>query len=353
MVNILERLTNVTNSTEMPFGRHCVHSTPPYELSCITAAITAFLALMTLPGNLLIIVAIFKDPFKELKTPFNYFVLNLAVSDLVAALVIEPNFIAYHVLEMNGRPNESYIGILHVSYFICCMASFQSIAALSRERYLSVRSRQRRQLSQKRTFIITIAIWVTSLTFPFIYFATSFYKFSLVFANIFILGTLGIIAFAYVRIYQRLHARVANTVREGTRRETRQLARNRAYERKATRAFFYIAVVFVACNIPSCIATYLANFCDLCSCNFIHVVRDAQFLLTLTSCTANQFLYSLRMPTFKRALKSIMGCAVRDAKVASTSGQTQSQSNTEPKIKAADGNMALSSREEPWCISIS
>ena len=53
------------------------------ELSILSAPLSLFSALLNIPGNLLVIVVIAADPFKNLRTPFNYLVANLAFADLI------------------------------------------------------------------------------------------------------------------------------------------------------------------------------------------------------------------------------------------------------------------------------
>ncbi|KAK3746586.1 hypothetical protein QZH41_016652, partial [Actinostola sp. cb2023] len=70
----------------------------PYSLSCTTATISAILCVITIPGNLLICIAMAKDPHHELRSPFNYFVVNLAVADLIVGTITEPAFVVFHCI---------------------------------------------------------------------------------------------------------------------------------------------------------------------------------------------------------------------------------------------------------------
>lgn len=123
------------------------------------------------------------------------------------------------------------------------------------------------------------------------------------FANTTVVATLLIITFAYIRIYQSLHAHVDNV--EATRSD-RMMEQRVKYEKKATRSFLLVLFVFVCCNVSSCVIIYIILLCDVCSCDVIHWLRDFQFLMALVNCSANQFLYAWRMPTFKRAFKVLL-----------------------------------------------
>lgn len=82
----------------MGFGDdNCKHVWAPFGLSITTTVITSLLTVITLPGNLLICIAILKDPNKELRTPFNYLLLNVAISDLLVGAVTDPIFVYFHL----------------------------------------------------------------------------------------------------------------------------------------------------------------------------------------------------------------------------------------------------------------
>ncbi|RMX43503.1 hypothetical protein pdam_00001906 [Pocillopora damicornis] len=55
------------------------------------------------PGNILICIAILKDPYQELSNSFNYFVLQLAFSDVIVGIFTEPAFVVWHIREALGH----------------------------------------------------------------------------------------------------------------------------------------------------------------------------------------------------------------------------------------------------------
>lgn len=282
---------------------HCDNVWAPQRLSLSTAVITAILSIITIPGNLLICLAVLKDPFKNLRTSFNFFVLNLAISDLITGLITEPLFVWFHASEARHDPVLGYVWIVHVTYFISCLASLQSIGALAVDRYLTATSKYHRKFPARKAMYVSVFIWFLSIGLPMIYFVTSFYEYLLIFSTVATATTLSIIVFSYVRIYQSLHSHV-----EGSHNPSNSRAKGRfiKYEKKATRAFLYILVVFTLFNIPSCTMVYVINFCVTCNCDVIHWLRDFQFLLALFNCASNQFLYALRMPTFLRAIARVL-----------------------------------------------
>ena len=69
----------------------------PLEISITSFVITSFLTLITAPGNLLICLAILKDPNNELKTSFNYLLMNIAISDLVVGAISDPILMLFSI----------------------------------------------------------------------------------------------------------------------------------------------------------------------------------------------------------------------------------------------------------------
>ena len=125
---------------KMVFGGplECRNSTAPPTLSFFSSAVSSLLMLITVPGNLLICLAVAKDPYKTLRSPFNLFLLNISAADLVVGLLVLPLSIAFHFLEGIGIMFAPLIKSLHLSFFISCSASVLGIAALSLDRYLEV-----------------------------------------------------------------------------------------------------------------------------------------------------------------------------------------------------------------------
>lgn len=61
-----------------------------------------FLGVIALFGNLIIIIAVIRNPLKKLHTPFNYFLVNLSVCDLVAGAVPMPLTAYYMYSQSQG-----------------------------------------------------------------------------------------------------------------------------------------------------------------------------------------------------------------------------------------------------------
>ena len=287
----------------MKFGANlCDDVWAPFATSVTTACVSAILCTITVPGNLLICWAIIKDPNRELKSSFNYLILNLAIADSFIGIVTEPVFVWYHTSEAMHKEVLGLRWLVYMSYFMTSTASVLSIAALATDRYLALTSTTIRKLSSTRAIAASIAIWLISGGLPFLYFAIGFYSFAFVYANTAIILTLVLLAFYFVRIVRSLNAhdkRMKAVLGQGSQR------RGLRVEKKATKCFFRILIFFFVCSFPSCVMIYVINLCSTCSCDVIHWFRDLQYLLVLINSSCNQFLYAWRMSSFRRAFGRI------------------------------------------------
>lgn len=288
----------------MPFIKHlCEETWPPLSLSVLTAAIALVLCLVTLPGNLLLCIAMLKDPYKKLKNSFNCFVLQLALSDLVIGTITEPLFVIFHSREALGYPVMQNVWLIHLSFFISYTASLLSLAALTLDRYLTVMSYHKRVLSTSGVTLISILIWVISILFSCFYFVTGFYMFAFLFNNAALIIIITILTFTYVRIHQRLKRQIT---RWDWHCQTQVKLQAMSMERSLNRGFYIILGIFLVCLFPSVVMMYIVNFCDTCSCTLVHWFRDLVCLFPLVNCSLNQFLYAWKNRNFRRAIATVL-----------------------------------------------
>ena len=176
-------------------------------LSYFTVSAAFILMILNIPGNLLQILAVVLDPFKKLRTPFNFMMTNLAIADLLVGTVTEPMSLYTHWTE--GMGNHVTLGqsrVLFMSYFISCTASLLSLATLAVERYLAVRYPYlyRNQLTKRRVLLIAIGIWTISVALSSIYFEVGYVTYAFIFANTAIALTLVIVCLMYCLMYRAL-----------------------------------------------------------------------------------------------------------------------------------------------------
>lgn len=180
------------------------------NMSYLTVSIAFLLMIPNIPGNLLEILAVALDPYKKLRTPFNFMMTNLAVADLVVGVVTEPMSIYIHWKEgMGEHVTLGELRVLFMSYFISCTASLLSLATLAVERYLAIRYPYiyKNQLTKRRVLRTAIGIWTISIALSCIYFKVGYVTYAFIFANTAIVITITIICFMYYLMYRALKMR--------------------------------------------------------------------------------------------------------------------------------------------------
>ena len=294
----------------------CQAKSSPTSLSYFTAFFSIFLALVTVPGNFLVCLAIIKDPFRNLKTPFNYFLLSLTATDLVVGAIMDPFAAAFHLNEAL-QINVLDIKILHGLYFISTTASILTLAALTVDRYVAVASpvKYKTMVTSKRAIVTSVLIWVAALSFSFIYFKLGFIIYSFIFVNTAVFSTFAVLIFVHVGSLKRLRERSKywqdqGEVKRSPTQSEKQKNRNKHIsmkkESKAAKALMIVLLAFFASFIPACVMIYLLNFCTLCSCLMVHWLRDLEILVVLCNSGINPYLYAWRFPQFKRAFHKFL-----------------------------------------------
>lgn len=295
------------------FGEYPCINQPiaPSYISFTSAAISVPMCLFTIAGNLLVVLAIFVDPNKDLKSPFNYFVANLAISDLVVGFVVDPLSFAYHLSEGTSRKYPAPLAYIHMPYFISCTASVLSLAALTVDRFLAITSplTYRTKLNPKRAGFVAAGIWAFSLSFPFVYFVTGYLTYAFVFAHTVIIFTFLVMLITYYKIFRVLKNQVKQwDSMDQTNVDNHAKRKAARWEQKVTKTFMIVLALFLACYLPSCISIYITNLCSACSCTFIHWVRDFHFLLILSNSGVNPFVYAWRFDNFRKAFVQLLSC---------------------------------------------
>ena len=310
--------------------QRCLGVWPNDEISYTNACVSGFLALITIPGNLLVFVVVLKNPNGKMRTPFNWFILNLGIADLLVGLVVEPLGAVVHVREAFGFPLKYHV-FLQPFYFTACTASVFSLGMLTIDRYIAITSplQYRATLSNKRALISSVVIWMISIALPFLQRKIGFLWYFFVFGNAAVLVTFFVLVFAFVRVHLALRAQIRElNAMQGSSEENR--ARNNALknEEKITRAFMLMLIVFCVCYTPSLLMIYLMNFCTSCSCQAIHWFRDLSFLFVVLNSCMNPFIYALRLPNFRESVRMLCGGARSQTRAQTPARAVQYQAKT-------------------------
>lgn len=128
-------------------------------------AVGVFLAVFILAaivGNILVILSVLCN--KHLQTVTNFFIVNLAIADLLLSLVVLPFSASLEVLGcwVFGRV---FCNIWAAVDVLCCTASILSLCIISIDRYIGVKYclKYPTIMTEKKAAIILVVVWVSSV----------------------------------------------------------------------------------------------------------------------------------------------------------------------------------------------
>jgi hypothetical protein len=320
---------------------NCSNVNAPTALSFLTFSLSLVFFLVVVSGNVLVILAILKDPFHELRNkPFIFLVGNLACADLIVGIVVTPISVVLHFMEGQGDSiNTSWVKVLHMSYFISCTASLLSMAAITIDRHIAIAyPLHYRSISNSRKPLrISAAIWVIAVSLPFVYFKVGYIKYAFVFGNIAICVTVFFLS-SCMYIIRKMSGGNSSSPSTNVTASQRSQRHARA-EKQITKVFSLVLVAYLLCYAPSCSIIYVMNFCVSCSCEAIHWLRDMQFVLVLLNSCLNPILYSWQMKAFRNAFKLLVCSSFKRLNMNSTvsvSRQLPSSFSNEPSTSKRD-----------------
>ena len=283
----------------------------PKELSLFTCIVSIFISLIATIGNGIIIVAVIKDPYNKLHTPFNYFLVNLAVADLIVGCVASPITIYVLYMEYTGVLTKTIGDLLHMACLISNMASELSIVALALDRYYAVSDaiKYRTKVSWKRCIVATVIIWMVSLSVPFLKLTLGYIQYLTFFVSTAILvGSITLVTLYYkvIKVLKKQSKALGQHLDDSQRSKREFDMKRLAMEQKVTKVFFVMALVFLVIHLPAAIMIYILRTCTNCHCTLRHVLRDLQLLLTSVNSTTNPFVLAMRSEIFRNAIKKIL-----------------------------------------------
>ena len=259
------------------------------------------------------VITVIWNPYKDLRKPFYYFVMNLSVADLLVGLISGPLSTIAHIFQGSEMQLPGEIAtLIIVVYFSLCTASLLSLTALALERYLAIMhplSYQTRLNPARAFLLVSVVVWIISILLSMIFFILGYNRYRFIFANTTVAVTIATLIFTNAKIlkYLRHQMQQWDDLHESTEENLimRQLM---MWEKKMTNTLTMVILLFLAFYLPSCIFIYIINFCTDCDCAFIHWIRDIQWLLVMATSAVNPFVYPWRLENFRRNFMRIVKC---------------------------------------------
>uniref|UniRef100_A0A1B0FK81 G-protein coupled receptors family 1 profile domain-containing protein n=1 Tax=Glossina morsitans morsitans TaxID=37546 RepID=A0A1B0FK81_GLOMM len=152
--------TNLSNLTNLTTSSLC-YDAPSEVTRNYWALILIVFPIFTLFGNILVILSVFRE--RSLQTVTNYFIVSLAIADLLVAVVVMP-FAVYALVNVTwGLPYfacDFYIAM----DVICSTSSIFNLVAISVDRYIAVTQpiKYAKHRNSRRVCLTIVMVWAIS-----------------------------------------------------------------------------------------------------------------------------------------------------------------------------------------------
>ena len=135
----------------------------PHLFIVLNSTVNIFLMIVSIIANSLVIAAVWKTP--SLRYPSNLFLCNLALSDVIVGLIVEPFYLTVELLKMHGYPKGDDCTLetaFTVIAFLVCGVSFVNVTLVSMDRYMAIHYplRYNTIVTIPRVYILIISCWV-------------------------------------------------------------------------------------------------------------------------------------------------------------------------------------------------
>ena len=271
----------------------------PHGLSVFTSAVSAVLCILTVIGNLLVCLAVLKDPQRKLRTPFMFIIVNLAITDLIVGIITLPISVVTHALEAVDKKTNDYVTVSRMFYFVTVTASTFNLIAFCIDRFVAVSNpiKYRRIMRFKICVFLVALIWLLSIGIACIYLAVGYIDFIIVFAQISMALVLVMCAIT-VKLLRMLNLKAK-------KRRKLTSSHSRLQNERVTVLFLTFLITFLLCNTPAIIMMYLIKFYTTMDCTVRHVIRDLSFLFVVSNSALNPLFCTIRLKPFNQAIKLI------------------------------------------------
>lgn len=319
------------------------------EIKIIVGIIFGLLIVFTILGNVLTIASFVRD--KKLRTTHNYFIVNLAVTDLLIGAISMPWYSAYTLMDSTWVFGRISCKILNVCDFTLCLETILVLVLISNDTFALLKygvSYAHKQTTQRALMQIA-ASWVAAFAlygpaiigwnfwvghrsveendcdtefyanFPYT-FTTAVLEFGVPFIAVTVLNCLIYKKIKEINLKKqkgknqifaiRTETNATSSVAQTRGTESLDMDRNskemviKRRQQKVTRSLMKLVIVFAICWAPYTINTIIISLMDTSQVNY-DVALFLDWLLWSKSCI-DPFLYAFGSLRFRENFKRIL-----------------------------------------------
>ena len=273
------------------------------KVSLPLAIVFILFSLYTVIGNSLVCIVYFRDPFKNLRNLSFFYVVNLALADILVGMIVEPlNVSAY------WTNSKHTLFAFYVLAVLSCVSSILNISAMMFDRYIAVKTafRYRVLVTVRRVRFSVLFIWLYAFHFSLLpivgwrdaNFQIYLYAFGVLLPS-------GVMLLSYYGLI-RILKKKGSGLNDGRAPSTIQMKRMVQKERRISTTVLIMLAVFLLAWFPFVVIDFVLVFCPRCRSQRLLLARDITLSLGFFSSGINPLLYAWRVRRFKQGLLRIV-----------------------------------------------
>ena len=298
--------STIGNETHVP-SQHESQAT----LTLLSAISLSIISVITVVGNGILCLAMYKDPLKCFRSSPMLFVANLAVADFLTGFIVDPLYIAYNFGYYQARDYETALSAGDHASYITVNLSLCTVVVLVVDRFLALNTpiRYRRVMTRQVAGGTIAVLWVYSILFSFLRTMgvpeDTYYLLDL---HIHVTGSLVTLTVFLGLTYRR--SVVARNQRmdltDSTSRSDEQ-RKQMINDAKIIRTFLIILAACYLCLLPYYIYMHAYLFCATCQTNIVFAAMSkiSEPVIYLNS-AVNPFMYAWRHKLFRKSLRAVV-----------------------------------------------
>ena len=278
--------------------------------------IIALIGIAAILGNVLVLWVFYRRRNKSAKTSFDLFIINLAVSDLLAGIfILFSRFVFQPLIPENHTSAMAYCYLLWGGYILfgCGLVSVYTCLVLTIERWLAIVKPQfYRTIKVEHAILTAIVVWLWAfLINAAVFFSVSadhenrsclwiepkagkdFFAFVEISMNTVI--PFSLIVILYLHIYYKV-------------REMKSLTRNNDLKQRLTIICLAASVALIVGWSPTNVS-YMLRFTNIGGKHLGGPFHLVFIVLALSNSFINPILYGIYSSKFRREFKEVLSCA--------------------------------------------
>ena len=280
-------------------------------LSATSSVVSIVMAPMIMLGNVLVLLAVWKDPLKKLRSsPSNVILVSMALADLSVGLVVCPltAYWGWVIFDKGISPFD--LSVIFAINAFSVNVSFGHMFLLTVDRLLAVVKplQYRVIITNKRAVIASCVCWIYFLAFGCSFLILRDYLALMAAVDTAqLLSILLSMLIMYTVIMFRFHRYSKSRINEPIYSQN-NLTFILKRERRLFKAITIVICAFLICYMPWCIVQMLIYLCKPCNPHLAVLMIFFGFSTCLTYANSglNPILYSWRLPKYRETFKYLL-----------------------------------------------